>query len=75
MTKFDRFDIVSAHYCFCALHYAGQWCPLYRRLCKIIISKIGFRPGMFAADPDSLTENAREIYDQLATQYESRPAR
>ena len=60
---FDRFDILSAHYAFCADFYNGQDCDLYARL-----SRIGtyFHPGAMWRGYDSLSENGKAIYDNLA---------
>jgi len=59
---FDRFDIVSAHYAFCADYHSGQYSELYAKL-----SRIGnyFRPGMAWNGYDSLSENGQVIYDNL----------
>ncbi len=32
---FDRFDIVSAHYAFCADYHEGQYSDLYAKLSRI----------------------------------------
>ena len=60
---FDRFDILSAHYTFCADYYNGQDCDLYARLCRILRS---FCPGDAWRGYDSLSENGKAIYDNLA---------
>lgn len=57
---FDRFDVVAAHYAYCADYYNGMGCPLYARLCRI--SRY-YRPGR--AGYDDLTDNAKAIYDNL----------
>lgn len=58
---FDRWDIITAYYLFCSDYHSGLWSVEYKRLCKI--GKY-FTPGpMFG--PESLTDNALEIYKQL----------
>ncbi len=59
---FDRFDIVSAHYAFCADYHGGQYSELYAKL-----GRIGnyFTPGMGWCGYDSLSENGQVIYDNL----------
>ncbi len=61
---FDRFDIVEAHFWFCADFHGGQGSRLYARLSKI--SRY-FKPGASQNGPS--TENARDIYEALAEQY------
>lgn len=57
----DRFDIVSAHYIYCVEWHGGQWSAEYARLCRI---RRYFRPsGLLSVD--TLTDNARLIYDVL----------
>ncbi len=57
----DRFDIVEAHYMFYCDWHSGQASPEYARL-----SQIGAyftpRPNLSV---DTLSDNAREIYDAL----------
>lgn len=60
---FDRFDIVSAHYAFCADYHGGQGCELYHRLCRI---SGYFEPGMAWRGFESLSENGQQIYSDLA---------
>ena len=60
---FDRFDIVSAHYWFCADYHGGQGCYLYAKLCRI---SEYFTPSALANGPGS--KNAREIYDNLVAE-------
>ena len=60
----DRFDIVSAHYAFACDYHGGQWTGLYARLCRI--SKY-FNPGPMFRGFESLSENAQEIYNNLAS--------
>ena len=60
---FYRFDIVSAHYAFCADYHGGQYSELYAKLCRI---GNYFRPGMAWNGYQSLTENGQLIYDNLA---------
>jgi hypothetical protein len=59
---FDKFDIVEAHYWFCADYHSGQRSILYERL-----SRIGeyYSPSPLHRGFDCLSENAKEIYKQL----------
>ena len=59
---FDRFDIIEAHYWFCADNHGGQWSDLYARLCRIAEY---YTPSPMHKGFDSLSENAKEIYQQL----------
>jgi hypothetical protein len=60
---FDRHDIVEAHYCYCMDYHGGQGCPLYAKLCRI---GRYYRPRPNLSY-DTLGDNAREIYDNLAS--------
>lgn len=60
----DRWDIIEAHYAFCCDWHHGQFSELYARQCRI--SKY-FEPGLLWRGYQSLSENGKEIYDQLAT--------
>lgn len=66
MPYFDRFDVAEAHYCFCCDYHGGQRCPLYARIGRITsrTGKIQLRPRPDLS-ADTLSENAREIYDEL----------
>lgn len=59
---FDRFDIVSAHYAFACDYHEGQWSELYKKLCRI--GKY-FNPSAMWKGYDSLSDNGKEIYDNL----------
>jgi len=61
---FDRFDIVEAYYWYCVDYHNGQWSPLYERLCKI--GKY-YNPGIAHKGYASLSENAQQIYQNLAS--------
>jgi len=61
---YDRFDIVSAHYAFAVDYHGGQSSELYARQCRI---RSYFTPGAAWEGYDSLTENGKEIYQQLVT--------
>ena len=63
---FDRFDIVSAHYAFCADYHSGQGSELYAKLCRI---GRYFNPGAMWRGYDSLSENGRAIYETLEVGY------
>jgi hypothetical protein len=64
---FDRFDIVSAHYAFCADYHSGQYSELYAKLSRI---SNYFRPGMAWNGYESLTENGQVIYKNLVNSLE-----
>ena len=63
---FDRFDIIAAHYLFCAGYYTGQNDKLYARLCRI---KKYFNPGPLFEGYVSLSENGQVIYDNLVKKH------
>jgi len=58
----NRFDIVAAHYFFCADFRSGQWSEKYAKLCRI--TKY-FRPSPLWTDIHDVGENAVEIYNNL----------
>ena len=70
---FDRFDIMEAYYCFFVNYHEGQRSEKYKRLCKI---KKYFKPSermsKTAWPEDLLSENALEIYKNLAEKEESK---
>ncbi len=57
--EWNRFDIVEAHYWFCADYHGGQWTALYERLCKI---GSYYSPGPMHRGFDGLSENGQAIY-------------
>jgi hypothetical protein len=59
MPYFDRFDIAEAWYLALAHCHGGQWSREYVRLSKLSRS---FKPSPFLS-VETLSENAREIYD------------
>ena len=59
MMYFDRFDICEAYYLALSHCHGGQWSREYARLCRL--SRY-FKPSPML-DVDSLSENAREIYE------------
>jgi len=61
----DRFNICEAYYLFMTLHHGGQWSKEYRLTGTF--DKIDFRPSPLLSKPSDLGENAREIYDRLAS--------
>ncbi len=66
---YDRFDIVTAYYVFFVHYHEGQWSRKYARLSKILSY---FTPGPnWSGDESSLTDNGREIYDQLVSRESS----
>jgi len=64
---FDRFDIVEAYYAFFCDYHEGQYSDKYRRLCRILRY---FKPSPLFQGYESLSENARCIYDDLVEKYQ-----
>jgi hypothetical protein len=62
MPEFNRFDIVEAWYLYLSDNHGGQWSPEYERLCSILEY---FRPSP-TLRYETLSDNAREIYDNIA---------
>jgi len=60
---FDRFDIVEAYFCFFTDYHDGQWSDKYKRLSKIY----SYFTPRHSLRMETLSENAREIYDNLIT--------
>ena len=71
MPDFDRIDIVEAHYLFLSHYHEGAGSEKYRRLSRIL-TRFGFRarPNLSV---ETLTENGRAIYDELAYHEEGGP--
>lgn len=71
MPTFDRFDIVEAWYVWLCLHHDGKGYPRqdprywssYGRM-STMESRLSFKPRS-DLDIETLTENAREIYDNI----------
>ena len=60
---FDRFDICEAHYLLAMLWHGGMGSKLYGKFSQL--ERIKFRPSPCLSGPQDLTENGREIYEQL----------
>ena len=60
---FDRFDICEAHYVLAMLWHGGMGSSLYAKFSQL--ERIKFRPSPMLSGPEDLTENGREIYQQL----------
>jgi len=61
----SRFDIVEAYYCFFMDYHGGQDSPEYARMCRM--ERYAHpRPNL---SYDTLSEEAREIYDGLAANF------
>jgi hypothetical protein len=58
---FDRFDICEAYYLAFSHCHGGQWSREYARMCAMMRY---FKPSPYLS-VDSLSENAREIYDAV----------
>ena len=63
--NWDRFDICEAYYCFATDWHGGQTDPIYKIFGRL--HKIGFKPSPHLGQYhlDRLTENGREIYENL----------
>lgn len=59
---FDKWDIVSSHYCFYCDYHGGQSSDFYKRMCRI---GRYYKPSPLDKGYESLSENGREIYDNL----------
>jgi hypothetical protein len=59
---FNRLDICEAHYLFAANCHIGMFSKVYVKFGQL--ERIKFRPGAMLRI-ESLSENAREIYDAL----------
>ena len=59
---FNRFDICEAHYLFAVNCHMGAFTKAYAKFGQL--ARIKFRPGPMLRI-ESLSENAREIYDAL----------
>ncbi len=59
---FNRFDICEAYYMFATLYHGGMGSEEYQIFNRL--SKIKFKPSPML-DVESLSENAREIFDAL----------
>mgnify|MGYP003130327147 CR=1 FL=1 len=70
VTRFDRFDIVEAHYAFYEEHHSGQASDFYRRLCHI---GTYFKPSPMWKGFESLTNNAKAIYFDLCNKHDVAP--
>ncbi|NBR91525.1 MAG: hypothetical protein EBS68_16790 [Rhodobacteraceae bacterium] len=60
MPYFDRFDIAEAYYLALSDCHGGQWSREYARLCAM---QRYFRPSPMLS-VETLSDNAREIYDR-----------
>ena len=61
----DRFDICEAYYLFMMLHHGGQWSAEYAL--SGTFARLEFSPRPSLASPADLEDNAREIYNRLAS--------
>jgi hypothetical protein len=59
---FDRFDICEAWYLYAADYHAGMWSKEYAIFGRL--NNIGFKPSPLLSY-DGLTDNGKEIYDDL----------
>lgn len=68
---FDQFDICDAFYVFATLYHGGQFSEEYRIFGRL--EKIGYQPTD-TLNEDTLSDNARVIYDKLVTRHNERYA-
>jgi len=64
---YDKFDIIEAHYAFYVDYHSGQWSDFYARQCKI---RKYFTPSKVWRGYESLTDNGKDIYNQLVVKNE-----
>ena len=64
---YNKFDIIEAHYAFYTDYHSGQWSDFYTRQCKI---RKYFTPSISWEGYESLTDNGKDIYDQLVVKHE-----
>ena len=62
----DRWDIVSAHWQHAVDWHGGMWSELYAKQCRI---SQYFSPGMGWEGFESLSDNGKEIYNQLVAKH------
>jgi len=67
---FDRFDICEAYFLALSHCHGGQWSNEYSRLCKLMKY---FRPSPMLS-VETLSDNAREIYDNACARFLSQVA-
>jgi hypothetical protein len=67
---FDRFDICEAWYMFACLYHEGQWSDTYRIFGRLHAIQFRERPSISV---DTLSENAREIFDNLVANHGFEP--
>ena len=64
---FDRFDICEAYYVFAMLWHDGMFGAIYSKFAQF--ERIRFRPSPMLCGPENLTDNGREIYEQLLARH------
>jgi len=65
MPYFDRFDICEAYYIYAMEYHGGQWSDLYSVMGRIL--NLGFRLSRLIKCRNDLTDNGKEIYDNLVS--------
>lgn len=71
MPYFDRFDIAEAYYLFFTHYHEGGGSRKYQRL-STMGQRLGFRPRPLLS-VETLSDNGREIYEDLAYHEEATP--
>jgi hypothetical protein len=64
----DRYDIVEAYYAFYTDYHGGKSSSEYIRLCHILTY---FKPSPLFKGYESLSENGKEIYDNLVLKFDN----
>ncbi len=63
----DRFDIVEAYYSYYCDYHTGMWSDEYKRVCNILTY---FKPSPMFNGYDSLSDNGKEIYNNLVRKFQ-----
>jgi len=65
--RFDRFDICEAYFIFAQDYHGGINCALYRIFGRL--SKLSFKLAPSIRNYEDLTENGRDIYNDLCRKW------
>ncbi len=66
----DIIEKCEAYYMYYSQHHFGQWCPLYAKLCTL--TRV-FKPRRSLNNEDDLSEESRELYEQLIERHAGLP--
>jgi hypothetical protein len=66
----NRFAVLDAYYMFASLYHGGQGSKEYAIFSRL--DRLGYKPGLGASSqrPERLSEDAREVFDQLVYKHE-----